>query len=309
MSKDKISRVQARATPYIAPRRPLHAENGTFASRSVRQANPACSLPQYLPAGGRYWEDCNEYIGTVECVPAFRAFYVQSSGNDASSNAKYFTCAKIACDYDSPNIQKADRIQSVVGGYVSSRPNDTRCFISIPPKEITHPPIGGKFSSMYRNIPGTVAYDMDSIANTGGTYIAGVVHDVDNSMCYQGFNNPAIAREIQQEIGITAALGTAAAAACLVPAQTAAIAAATQATAVTGLAVGLGLLGSGVVIGGAAYAGYRFVQHFKTPSQVAPDTEENHYEAIDLNRIDLNEHLIVSPEKVLESPFERPFAD
>ena len=301
--KDKISHVHPRAVPYAAtPRRPLHAESGTFASRSVRQANPACSLPQYLPPG-TFNEQCNEYIGTVECVPALRAFYVQSSGDSANSDAQYFTCAKIACDSESPNIQKAPLIQYTFGGRVGSRPNDTRCFIAIPPEEFTHPVIGGAWSGLYRNIPGTVAHDIGSIS---GSRAPGVVHDVDNALCFKGFSDKAVAREIQQEIGITAALGATGIAACLLPAQTAAIAASAQATAVTGLAVGLGLFGSAVVIGGAGYAGYKMVQHYKLKNEVAPSTELLYSNQEDT---DLNENIIVSSEKVLESPFERPFAD
>ena len=305
--KDRVSRVQAREVPYIAPRRPLHAENGTFTGRSVRQANPnpACNLTQLLPLGGKTYEECNEYIGTVDCVPAIRAFWVQSPpySYTNSPSTTYATCAKIACDYDSPNIQKADRISSIFGTYIGTRPNDTRCFVAIPPEEFTHPPIGGDYSGQYRNIPGTVAYAVGSIS---GNRAAGVIHDVDNARCYAGFKDKAVARQIQQEIGLTAALSATAAAACLSPAQTAAIAASAQAVTVTGLAVGLGLLGSGVVVGAASYAGYKFVQHCRTEPQVIPDYEHL-YEELEMgpNRV-TGEH---DWSNLSECPFERPFAD
>ena len=272
--KDKISHVHSRAVPYATPRRALHPESGTFASRSVRQAipNPACSLSKYLPAAGNQFEDCNEYIGTVECVPALRAFYVQSRDPQDPLN-RSITCAKLACDLGLPNIRKADLIPVTYDGVRRAIPNDTRCFIAIPPEEFTYTSSGNVRSGTYRNIPGTGAYAVDSLVIMGSVY-PGVIHDVDHSKCSEGLNDPAVAREIQQEIGITAAIGATAIASC-VQASSGAAVAATQATAVTGLAVGLGLLGSGVVIGGAAYAGYKMVQHYKLKNEVAPSTELN----------------------------------
>ena len=318
--KDRISHVHARAVPYAAtPRRALHPENGTFTERSVRQANnPACRLPQYLPTSGIFaFEECNEYVGTVECVPALRAFYVQSPTYRPTNSpyTKYITCAKIACDYDSPNIQKADRISSIINGQIVSRVNDTRCFIATPPQEFTHPPSGLERSQMYRNIPGTVEYEIDSAGLVDVTY-PGVVHDVDNSKCYAGLRDKAVARQIQQEVGLIAGVG-ATAAACLLPTPTGVIAAGASTATVTGLAVTLGLAGSAAVIGASIYAGYKLVQHCRSETQVILDTQvmsdaENSYrtyEGISLSNINLNEHIIGAPENVLESPFERPVTD
>ena len=332
--KDRIAHVHARAVPYAAtPRRPLHAaENATLAGRSVRQANnPACRLPQYLPPFGAAFEECNEYIGTIECVPALRSFFVQSPPYSPTNNpnTKYITCAKVACDNNLPNIRKADVIPITLGGQPYNRLNDTRCFIAFPPNYFTMPLIdevgndawhSGDVHHPYRNIVGTGSYEPAPLVLAGAVYPGpGVIHDIDSSKCAQGARDPVVAREIQREVGLTAALG-ATAAACLLPTPTAVIAAAASGAStatVTGLAVTLGLAGSAAVIGGAIYAGYKLVQHCKSETQVIPDTQvmsdaENSYrtyEEINLSNINLNEHIIGAPENVLENPFNRPVTD
>ena len=284
MSKDRIERARMRTTPYIAPRRPLHSENGTFTARHVRQANnPACSLPQFLPAGSVFnYEYCNEYIGEVRCVPALRSFYVynREAVNPANPSLgyKYITCAKVACDNGLPNIQKANKIPFTLNGQTYYRLNDTRCAITKPPYAFTSTSFVN--DGNYRYIPGTGAYAVAPLVVSAVAY-DGVVKDVDNFRCFDAETDVTIARQIQKEVGLVAGL-SAAAGACLLPAPAGAIIAAQTAT-ITGLATVIGLAGSAAVIGGSVYAGYKLVQHCKSKTQVIPDTE-NTYEEVEMNR-------------------------
>ena len=263
-----------RTTPYITPRRPLHSENGTFTGRHVRQANnPACSLPQFLPADSPYdYEYCNEYIGEVRCVPAFRAFYVYTreavDPANPSLGSKYITCAKVACDNGLPNVQKAVPIPFTYKALPYTRPNDTRCAITKPPYAFTR--MSFVNDGNYRYIPGTGAYEVAPLVVDGVAY-DGVVKDVDNFRCYEAQRDTTVARQIQQEVGLVAGLG-AAAGACLAPASAGAAQAAASAATITGLATVIGLAGSAAIIGGSVYAGYKLVQHCKSKTQISPET-------------------------------------
>ena len=263
MSKDRISRVQARAIPYApTPRRALHVaeHNG----RSVRHVN-ACHLDQHLPVGKSY-EYCNESIRKETGATALRAFYVQSR-DLADSSSRYITCAKVACDNDLPNIQKADPIRYVYNGGNYTRLNDTRCFIASPPYAFTRTDFTTGVDS-YRNISGTRGYTMSQPFGYDG-----VVDDVDYVRCYEGRTNTTLARQIRNEVIKPTAVATtagvlASVASAVLPTQTAIIAASSQTATVAGLATVIGLAGSAAIVGGTIYAGYKFVQHFKTDNQV-----------------------------------------
>ena len=303
MSKDRVAHVHARTTPYATPRRPLHVtENAAFNGRPVRQANPACSLPQFSSGTYAYTEFCNEYKGRVGDVETFRAFAVlRLELNQANNRNESITCAKLACDTGRP-IQTDNYVTFYEEGIRRGETvNDTRCFVARLPHEFTigTPTFPGNGPS-YEGIEGTFAASIRPYHSTYG-FVEGIVGDVDTFRCHEGETNSSIARQIQREFGLrndsvtteqpsitpTKVAITATAtggvlstlAAFVTPTPTAVIAASVPNVAITGLAVGLGVLGSGVAIGAASYAGYKLVQHCRTSEKVIPAAVENIYDS------------------------------
>ena len=140
-------------------------------------------------------------------------------------------------------------------------------------------------------------------------------YNVSAAQCNLGLTNSTIARQVPTYPIITDigkgcipvfAATASSAAAYLLPTPTATIAATASSATVTGLAVAVGLMGSGIVIGAASYAGYRLVKYCKPETQVNPSTE-NIYEELEMDK----KELIDEPAwaNLSECPFERPFAD
>ena len=255
----------SRVRPYIAPRRQLHVdESATFVGRRVRHTNPACSQPAYID--GSNIETCNEYKGPVRGVAALRAF-----------DTTVATCAKLACD-TGRSIQKTDLVV-VPGSVYGYKVNDTRCFVALPPEQKTHNVLGNNYDANYEGLNDTFAY---SVVDLFQPPVAGVIADIDIARCLAGTTNATIARQIQEEAGLiapstvavsatTSLLATATAA--MMPTPTAAIATTAPLSTITALGIGFGVLGSGLVISGAVFAGYKLVQHCQTKTKINPGNE------------------------------------
>ena len=179
-------------------------------------------------------------------------------------------------------------------------------------------------------IPGAKVYDVDPITCERGFYDTQVAKSIQSSLGLLNTPTPSVSSspakstmtqssapvvtpsESTLSIGSTVVATTASAgilstlAAFVAPTPTAVIAASAPATTVTGLAIGLGVLGSGVVIGGAVLAGYKLAQYCRTETPATTNTE-NIYEELEMNKKEVTDEPAWA--NLSECPFERPFAD
>ena len=268
MAKDKINRIQARAIPYVAPRRPLHP-NGTLNGRPVRQAADPCSLIK-TPLTYSY---CTEYL--PDCTS--RVFLYNPATGDKS-------CKRIAC-VTGRDIRTTDRTHGVF--------SDTRCAVSTTLSPWTKHINEDSFTfnqSTYGNIPGARPAQHFVIAGRWRTESQlwlddAVVLEVNPAACIQGETNRAIAEQIQlghnnavcsstPSMAASAASVLATTAAFLMPVPTSVIAASSPTVEVSGTAVAVGLFASAVVVVGAAsYASYKLAQYCYPENKVTPGTE------------------------------------
>ena len=227
--KDRISHVHARTMPYVAPRRPLHAENGVFLERNVRQsgapygplANPCA------PGSDSFRTTC---ATTTFPQRVFKTFRSTDSANpnwnphSIGDGGIGQTCAQFACQTNSSDITDTP---SVVGVNV-----DARCCVSKPPQAWTKQPdlssynwvqgeaLRGEDGTSIAPTPNEAAnilwnrgnfdynpknyYDCSYRPNGfGSEAIAGAqVFDVDPSACAQGATNTLVAKSIQSSLGL-----------------------------------------------------------------------------------------------------------
>ena len=217
---------------------------------------------------------------------------------------RYQTCAKVACDTGRNivvNVRGDINNPEFDNRCCVSEPPQS--WTQLPSIDRTRPIFSTNRCASYDNLNHTVSYDL--IGCSSNAHVYEVPNVTDSSYCYKGQSNQTVAIDIQHRVGlipdgnttaptitpskiinppsacressssavavITSAVAGAASTigAFITPTPTAVIAASASNATVTGLAAGLGITGSGIVIGGAVYGAYKVSQWFKSDPPVS----------------------------------------
>ena len=346
MSKDKIAHLHARTVPYATPRRPLHTEASSFIERGVRQApactiaHPLVSDPQCcIDKDNRAFVTRRSFPSN----PAYQSGYVpcervacENPDADIKAQPLFILGGTTTPSYNSLGWCMDDQ---TVKNYITVKKNaDNKCcFFPDGDFPAVSAQSGGSFYNPiscqenairagncderycaypevpYKDAMRTVVPYVGAATNCSEPYPT--AYNVSAAVCNLGLTNSTAAKQVPTYPIITDigkgcipvfAATASSAAAYLLPTPTATIAASAANATVTGLAVGLGVLGSGVVIGGALFAGYKLGQYCKPEAKITPSAE-NIYEELEMDK----KELIDEPAwaNLSECPFERPFAD
>ena len=226
--KDRISHVHSRTQPYVAQRRPLHAENGTFLDRGVRQSGAP-----YAPLLSPCAQGSDSFRSTCATTTfpqrIFKTFRSTDSSDpswtpNVGDGGMGQTCAQFACQTNSSDVTDNPTFAGVNV--------DSRCCVAKPPQAWTKQADTSSYNwvqgEALRGEDGTSIFPTPNEAakilwdrgnydynpknyhdcfyrpnGYGSEPIVGAkVYDVDPSACARGNTDTTVAKSIQSSLGL-----------------------------------------------------------------------------------------------------------